>query len=114
MRKGILVVVEVLLVSAEVLVVRSSSKSTVTDSCTACQAPRVQTRHEALTSANPTPEAQTDLQLAKASALEDTQHHSNWSQGERQVFVVPLAPATDLPHIHQHCLAGRWYGPCLM
>ena len=40
LRKGILVVVEVLLVSAEVLVVRSSSKSTVTDSCTACQAPR--------------------------------------------------------------------------
>ena len=38
LRKGILV--EVLLVSVEVLVVRSSSKSTVTDSCTACQAPR--------------------------------------------------------------------------
>jgi len=111
LRKEILVVV--LLVSVEVLVVRSSSKSTVTDSCTACQARRVQTRHEALTSVNPTLEAQTDLQLAKASALEDTQHHSNWNRGERQVVVVPLAPAIDLLHIHQHCLAGRWYGRCL-
>ena len=36
---------------------------------------RVQTRREALTSVNPTLVRQTGLQLAKVSALVDTQHH---------------------------------------
>lgn len=112
MRKGAVVVLVVLVLV--VVLVRSNCKSTVTDSCTACQAPRVQIRREALTSVNPTLELRTGLQSAKVSALEDTQHHSNWSQGAHQVDVVPLAQAIGLPHTHQHCLGGRWCGQCLM
>ena len=56
----------------------------------------MQTRHEALTSANPTPEAQTDLQLAKASALEDTQHHRCAADPNHEfnILIFIILPAT--------------------
>lgn len=91
----------------EVPVERSSFRSTVTDSCTACPAQRAQTRHVALTSASPTLAPQIDLQLVKASASEDTQHHSNWSRDVPPVVAALLFPAIGHLPIHQHYLAGR-------
>ena len=48
-----------------------------------------------MTSANPTLEAQTDLQSAKASALEDTQHHRCAVESNHKsnilIFVIILA-----------------------